>query len=282
VSRAAFARPDGRSGSYRDWLAEVSARWQSLSLAEQTASRDAAIARLAARVQASADGPAVMHLYDEIGYFGVWPADVVAALSDIKGDVEVRLNSPGGSVFDGLTIYNTLRDHSGQVSVVVDGLAASAASFIAMAADPGQLEMQPNGTMMIHKAWGGCVGDDDDMRATADVLTGQTENIARIYAERGGRTVAEYMDLMKAETWMVGQEAVDLGLADRVRDPKAGGGAAALPVAASAPWSVTISVAAAREDIPGGGTAPGQEHDAGNYIPAWLTAALSAKEAANR
>lgn len=237
-------RPDGRGGSYRDWLAEVSARWQALSLAEQTASRDAAIARLAARIQASADGPSVMHLYDEIGYFGVWPADVAAALSDIKGDVEVRLNSPGGSVFDGITIYNTLKDHPGQVGVVVDGLAASAASFVAMAADPGKLEIQPNGTVMIHKAWGACVGDDADMLATASVLVQQTANIADIYAGRGGRTAAEYLELMAAETWAVGQEAVDLGLADRVRDAKAGGGAAALQVAASVPWSVTIRAGA--------------------------------------
>jgi ATP-dependent Clp endopeptidase proteolytic subunit ClpP len=242
VSRAAFSRPDGRPGTYSDWLAEISAKWNALSLAEQTASRDAAIARLAGRVQASAgDGPALIHLYDEIGFFGVWPADVVAALSDVKGDVEVRLNSPGGSVFDGLTIYNTLREHPGSVRVVVDGLAASAASFIAMAADPGQLEVTPNGTVMIHEAWGGCVGSAADMRATADVLEQQTGNIAAIYAERGGRSAAEYRALMAAETWAVGQEAVDLGLADRVRQVPAKGAAAALPAAASLPWSVTIA-----------------------------------------
>jgi ATP-dependent Clp endopeptidase proteolytic subunit ClpP len=245
VSRAAFARPDGRSGSYRDWLAEVAARWQALSLAEQTATRDAAIARLAGRIQAAADGPTLLHLYDEIGYFGVWPADVVAALSDIKGDVEVRLNSPGGSVFDGLAIYAALKEHSGSVGVVVDGLAASAASFIAMAAAPGRLEVQPNGTLMIHDAWGACVGGEADMRATADVLGQQTANIASIYAERGGRTAAEYRELMAAETWAVGQEAVDLGLADRVRQaPAKGSEPAALPVAAAVPWSVTITATA--------------------------------------
>jgi ATP-dependent Clp endopeptidase proteolytic subunit ClpP len=259
MSRAAFTRPDGRGGSYRDWLAETSARWNALSLAEQTVSRDAAIARLAARIQAQAAGPSLMHLYDEIGYFGVWPADVVAALSDIKGDVEVHLNSPGGSVFDGLTIYSTLREHSGEVGVVVDGLAASAASFIAMAAAPGKLEVQPNGTVMIHDAWGGCVGSEADMRATADVLGQQTANIASIYAERGGRSAAEYRRLMAAETWAVGQEAVSLGLADRVRDAKAGG-AAALSAVASAPWSVTIQTAASIPDAAPDGSGSSENH----------------------
>ncbi len=287
MSRAAFARPDGRSGSYRDWLAEVSARWQALSLAEQTATRDAAIARLAGRIQAAADGgPAQLHLYDEIGYFGVWPADVVAALSDIKGDVEVRLNSPGGSVFDGLAIYAALKEHSGQVGVVVDGLAASAASFIAMAAAPGHLEVQPNGTVMIHDAWGACVGGEADMRATADVLGQQTGNIASIYAERGGRTAAEYRELMAAETWAVGQEAVDLGLADRVRQvPAKAGEPAALPVAASLPWSVTItaagSIAAEPAAAAGDGGSAGDETSSHAGMPAWMARALSAKEAAN-
>jgi ATP-dependent protease ClpP protease subunit len=283
MAGAAFRRPDGRDGSYRDWLAEVAAKWGALSLAEQSASRDAAVARLAARVQASADdSPAVMHLYDEIGFFGVWPADVAAALSDIRGDVEVHLNSPGGSVFDGLAIYAALKDHSGQVGVVVDGLAASAASFIAMAAAPGRLEMQPNGTMMIHDAWGACVGGEADMRATADVLGQQTGNIASIYAERGGRTAAEYLELMAAETWAVGQKAVDLGLADRVRSAPAKGAPTTLPVAASLPWLVTI--AAAEPGIPAGGGIPAaaREHDGGaGGMPAWLSA-LSAKEAANR
>ena len=140
--RAKFAHPDGRDGSYMQWLAEVSARWNVLSAAEQRASRTAAFERLGATIRAQADGPTLMHLYDEIGYFGVWPADVADALAGIKGDLEVHLNSPGGSVFDGLAIYAALKDHPGDVSVVVDGLAASAASFVAMAAAPGRLEIR--------------------------------------------------------------------------------------------------------------------------------------------
>jgi ATP-dependent Clp endopeptidase proteolytic subunit ClpP len=273
MARAAFRRPDGRDGSYTQWLAEVSARWNVLSTAERHASRTAAAGRLGAAIRAQADGPTVMNIYDEIGYFGVWPADVADALSGIRGNLEVHVNSPGGSVFDGLTIYNSLREHRGDVNVIVDGLAASAASFIAMAASPGQLEIQPNGTMMIHKAWGGCMGVDDDMRATADVLTDQTANIASIYAARGGRTAAEYLDLMAAETWAVGQKAVDLGLADSVRRTSAAE-ATPLPVAASVPWQVTI--------LNGPDERP-DDHDTSVHaaMPAWLTA-LTAKEAASQ
>jgi ATP-dependent Clp endopeptidase proteolytic subunit ClpP len=276
VSRAVFRRPDGKTGTYSDWLAEISARWNALPLGEQHASRDAACARLAAGIRAQDGGPALMHLYDEIGFFGVWPADVVDALSGIKGDVEVHLNSPGGSVFDGLTIYNTLREHPGNVGVVVDGLAASAASFIAMAASPGQLEMTPNGTVMIHEAWGGCVGPAADMRATADVLEQQTANIASIYAERGGRTVPEYLGLMAAETWAVGQEAVDLGLADRVRKTAA---KEAPPALAASLWQVTILNTPAPEPPIAAAAADDMSDLAG--MPAWLTV-LTAKEAATR
>lgn len=271
MSKAVFRRPDGRDGSYGDWAAEVAARWASLPRAEQKTARDAAAERLGAAIRAQADGPTLMHLYDEIGFFGIWPSDVVDALSGIKGDVEVHLNSPGGSVFDGLAIYNTLREHPGQVGVVVDGLAASAASFIAMAASPGRLEVAPTGTVMIHEAWGGCFGNAKDMADTAAVLEQQSQNIAGIYAGRGGRSAAEYRDLMRAETWAVGDEAVNLGLADRIRRTPAAD--AAPPPDPAAMWQVTITAAAPQErrdenDHPG--------------MPAWLAKALTAKEAANR
>lgn len=241
MSRATFRRPDGREGTYGQWLAEVSAKWGMLSASEQSASRDAAAARLSAQIRAQDAGPTLLHIYDEIGWFGVWPADVVDALGSIRGDVEVHLNSPGGNVFDGLAIYASLQQHPGTVSVVVDGLAASAASFIAHAAAPGQLQMTPNGTMMIHDAWGICMGNAADMADMAAVLEETSGNIASIYAERGGRTAAEFRDMMRAETWAVGQKAIDLGLADTVRRPAEAAPEPAAPVAASGlPWQVTI------------------------------------------
>ena len=300
-----FRRPDGREGTFGEWAAERAAMWNALSAAEKTASRDAAAARLASQVKAEADGPALMHLYDEIGWFGVWPADVVEALGGIKGDVEVHLNSPGGNVFDGLAIYAALKEHKGQVGVVVDGLAASAASFIAMAAAPGKLEVAPNGTVMIHDAWGICVGDARDMADTAAILEQQSQNIASIYASRGGKTAPEYRDLMRAETWAVGQEAVDLRLADGVRKaPAADAGPPPAP-APAAMWQVTILAAAApdgcceqcgadcrcmtaqdrarhlKERQAAMGSGSGNTSDRAG-MPAWLAKALTAKEAANR
>jgi ATP-dependent Clp endopeptidase proteolytic subunit ClpP len=290
MGRATFRRPDGREGSYGQWLAEISAKWSALSATEQATSRGAAATRLATQIKAQADdGPTLMHIYDEIGWFGVWPADVAETLAGIKGDLEVHVHSPGGNVFDGLAIYESLKQYPGAVGVVVDGLAASAASFIAMAAAPGKLEMTPNSTMMIHDAWGLCAGNAADMTEMAALLEETSDNIASIYAERGGRTAAEYRALMQAETWAVGQKAVDLRLADSVRKHAAESSATALPVAASAsPWQVTIVAAApspSDADIPPGkqpGPVPAPEPAApisnhADSMPAWLR--QDAKEA---
>jgi ATP-dependent Clp endopeptidase proteolytic subunit ClpP len=273
MSTVKFTRPDGRSGTYGQWAAEIAAKWTALGAAEQAASRDAAATRLSAQIRAQADGePTLMHLYDEIGWFGVWPADVVEALNGIKGSVEVHLNSPGGNVFDGLAIYEALKQHPGDVGVVVDGLAASAASFIAMAASPGQLQMTPHGTVMIHDAWGMCIGDAAEMADMAALLDRTSDNIASIYAERGGRTAGEFRDLMKAETWALGQEAVDLRLADSVRKPPADSPAAPVPLAAEL-WQVTIL---ARPEPPGPvPPAPADHADPGFEMdPATLMKAL--------
>lgn len=281
MSRAQFRRPDGREGSYGEWAQSRASLWASLTASEQKAHREAAAERLVASVKAEAGGPTQLHLMDEIGWFGVWAPDVISALKNIKGDVEVRLNSPGGDVFDALAIYSALREHPGQVGVVVDGLAASAASFIAQAASPGGLEMAPNGTMMIHDAWTLTAGNEDDHLASAKILAQQSENIASIYAERAGRSAAEMRDLMRAETWAVGQEAVDLRLADRVRQPPAAD-AAPSPgpppsLAPAAAWQVTILTAVDETPRDDGGD---MNDHAG--MPAWLANALTVKEAANR
>lgn len=266
MGTAKFRRPDGRDGTYGQWLAEISAKWNALSPAEQLASRDAAAARLTSRIKAQArGGPTLMHIYDEIGWFGVWPADVVDVLSDIKGDVEVHMHSPGGNVFDGLAIYENLKQHSGDVSVVVDGLAASAASFIAMAAAPGKLQVTENSTVMVHDAWGACVGGATDMAEMASLLEESNDNIASIYAGRGRRSAAEYRALMKAETWATGQKAVDLGLADSVRKHTADAPPAmAFTPSASVPWQVTI-LADAQEP-------PGAENHTNHIDPRALAA----------
>lgn len=161
---------------------------------------------------------AELWLYDEIGFWGVSALDVATALAGLTGQrVTVRVNSPGGEVFDGIAIYNLIRGHVGGTDVVVDGLAASAASFIAMAGDT--VTMAPHSRMMIHDAIGLCFGNAADMRDTAVLLDDLSQNIAEIYAARAGETggdAAAFRKRMKAETWLGPQEALDLGLVDAI------------------------------------------------------------------
>lgn len=160
--------------------------------------------------------PTVVSLYDEIGFFAVSADEFVRDLAAVDGDIELHVNSPGGDIFDGLAIYNSLRQRKDAVSVVVDGLAASAASFIAMAASPGQLAMAPHSQMMIHDGFSLAIGNADDMRKMADLLEMQSDNIAGIYADRSGKPAAYWRDLMRQETWLTDRKAVAEGLADKV------------------------------------------------------------------
>lgn len=168
----------------------------------------------------AATGPTRVDIFDEIGgggWFGggVTAIDFVAQLAAIDGDIEVHLNSPGGDVFDGLAIYNALAQRPGNVTTVVDGLAASAASFIAMA---GKTRLACPGSMfMIHEAAGLCMGNAADMRELAELLDKVSDNIAGIYAEHSGRADG-WRDAMRAETWYTADEAVTAGLAHRLAE----------------------------------------------------------------
>jgi ATP-dependent protease ClpP protease subunit len=156
-----------------------------------------------------------MYIYGDIGPWGVEALDVIEALRDISGPVEVHINSMGGSVWEGLAIYQALREHPHDITVVVDGLAASAASFIAMAGKT--IEIGAAAHMMIHNAAAYCIGDADAMEASAKMLRNCTEAIAGLYAKRTGGDAADFIAAMAAETWYIGQQAVDAGLADAIR-----------------------------------------------------------------
>jgi ATP-dependent protease ClpP protease subunit len=174
------------------------------------------------RVANAAQGtPARIDIFDEIGWFGVTASDFVKDLAGVTGDIEVHMNCPGGDVFEGVAIYNALAQHKGTVAVHVDGLAASAASFIAQAASPGHLVIAKTASMMIHDAFGFGIGNAVDLRDLADLLDQQSDNIAGIYADRSGKPAGEWRAAMRAESWYVGQEAVDAGLADVVQAGKA-------------------------------------------------------------
>lgn len=127
-------------------------------------------------------------------------------------DVIVNINSPGGDVFEGLAIYNLLRDYEGTVTTRVMGLAASAASFIAMAGDTRQIGRAA--FFMIHNGWIVCVGNRNDMRAAADWIEPFDRTIADIYAVASGQDAKQIGKLMDAETWIGGASAVEQGFAD--------------------------------------------------------------------
>lgn len=177
------------------------------------------------RADAPADGTdgggdvaATVLLFDEIGgSFGVDATALVEEINAITADrINLRINSPGGSVFDALAIQNALRHHPATVTAFVDGLAASAASVVAMGAD--EVVMMPGAQMMIHDASAMSDGNAADMAKMATFLERQSDNIASLYARKGGGDTGEWRNLMRSETWMFDHEAVSLGLADRV-DP---------------------------------------------------------------
>lgn len=158
---------------------------------------------------------AEVFIYDEIGVWGVTASDFIRDLQDIKAkSISLRINSPGGDVFDGVAIYNALQRHPAEVTAYVDGMAASAASFIAMAGKT--VMMSPHAQMMIHDAAGFAMGNAGDMRKLADILDSISNNIAGIYADHAGGTSDEWRERMLPETWYTDQQAVDAGLADGI------------------------------------------------------------------
>jgi ATP-dependent Clp endopeptidase proteolytic subunit ClpP len=158
-------------------------------------------------------------IYDEIGAFGI-PAkvflDELKALGPVA-ELTVRINSPGGSVFDGVAIYNALKRHDAAITVWIDGIAASIASMIAMAGD--EVVMPENAMLVLHDPSGLVAGTAADMRAMAEALDRMKGGMVAAYREKSGRDDAEIEGLMAAETWLSAEEAVDLGLADRVEQP---------------------------------------------------------------
>lgn len=138
---------------------------------------------------------------------------ISAALSSIgQGPVTVYVNSPGGDMFAGVAIYNMLREHQGPVTVKVLGLAASAASIIAMAGD--RVQIAKSAFLMIHNAWTFAIGNRKDLMETAAALDKFDNSLSEIYADRTGLPVAQTTQMMDDETWLSGEQAVDMRFAD--------------------------------------------------------------------
>lgn len=157
-------------------------------------------------------------IYDEIGYN--WWTDGGVTANRVQSQIEqagafgklrMCINSPGGDAFEGIAIYNIARNLGKPVEVRIDGIAASAASIIAMAGD--SIQMGPNTMMMIHNPWTVCIGEAKDMRKMADALEKIGGAIAQTYVTRTGKTAEEIAALMDAETWLTAQECVEQGFA---------------------------------------------------------------------
>lgn len=161
------------------------------------------------------DERTIVDLYDEIGLFGIEPAQFVRDLRAIDTPViELHINSPGGSIYDGLTIYNGLMDHPARVEAIVDGIAASAASWVFQA---GELRsMNRHTELFIHDGIGLTIGNEDDHLRMAEDLGRLSDTIAAIYAGRAGGTAEQWRAAMRAETTYTAHDAVDAGLADEV------------------------------------------------------------------
>lgn len=169
---------------------------------------------------AEGDDPNTISIYDVIGedYWsggGFTAARTAAALRSIGNNpVTVNINSPGGDMFEGIAIYNLLREHPKEVTVQVMGWAASAASIIAMAGD--EINMGLGSFMMVHNAWGMIVGNRHDMSDGSELFASFDAAIADIYAARTGLERADIVALMDGETFMGASDAVDKGFADKV------------------------------------------------------------------
>ena len=169
-------------------------------------------------VKAATEDGNTLNILDEIGESfwddtGMTARIVNSVLRRAGGDdVTVNINSPGGDFFEGVAIYNMLREYDGLINVNVLGLAASAASIVAMAAD--ELRIAKSATMMIHNSWGLVIGNQSDMRDAAEIFALFDRSMAGVYSARSGIDETEIADLMADDFWMTGEEAVEKGFAD--------------------------------------------------------------------
>lgn len=159
-------------------------------------------------------------IHDEIGQWGVSARDVLAQLSTIdQEEINVSIHSPGGDMFDGIAIYNALKAHPAKVVVTVEGIAASAASIVAMAGD--EIRMPDNAYLMIHNPWGVAAGDANLFAECVDLFDRYAATIAGIYAKRTGLPVDEVRAMQDATTYLEAAFAKEKGFCDVVVEPVA-------------------------------------------------------------
>lgn len=153
-------------------------------------------------------------------------SDILKDLDPAVNEITVRINSPGGDVFDGVAIYNRLKQHKAKIIVHIDGLAASIASIIALAGD--EIIMGEGALFMIHLPWTFAMGNRNDLDNVVNRLTDVEEQLVSIYAKKSRLDRSEIKSMLEAETWLDADQAIEKGFVDRKSDEEA------MPIAASA------------------------------------------------
>jgi len=168
-------------------------------------------------IQNKAGSSTDVYIFDEIGMWGVTAQNFISDIKDLKDTpINLRINSLGGDVFDGLAIYNIIKKRTAKTTVYIEGIAASIATIIALGAD--EVVMSENSLFMIHNASGGAMGESKDLQKTAEVLDKITRQLAEVYEAKTGLSQTAIQDMMDEETWLNAQEAFDLGFIDTISD----------------------------------------------------------------
>lgn len=189
-----------------------------------------------------------IEIYDEIGAYGISAKGFGEKLKAASGDLTIKINSPGGDVFDGIAIHNDIVSYRGRVTTQIVGLAASAASIIAMAGD--EIQIGTNAFIMAHNSWGLTIGNQHDHTETASLLAQIDQALAETYARRTGTAVADIVSMMDAETWFAGADAVANGFADKLIGATEAKARFDLSVYAKAPAGIGQRAEAAPAQLP--------------------------------
>ena len=168
-------------------------------------------------IQNKASETADIYIFDEIGMHGVTAQDFIGEIKELKNTpINLRINSLGGDVFNGMAIYNVIKKREAKTTVYIEGIAASIATIIALGAD--EVVMSENSLFMIHNAWGGTMGDAKDMRKSAETLEKISTELTEIYMKKTGLSYDVVSNMMDEETWLNSEEAYELGFVDTISD----------------------------------------------------------------
>ena len=168
-------------------------------------------------IQNKAGETADVYIFDEIGTYGITAQEFINDIKDLKGSpINLRINSLGGDVFDGMAMYNVIKRREAKTTVYIEGIAASIATIIALGAD--EVVMAENYLFMIHNAWGGTMGEAKEMRKTADTLDKISGELIDIYRKKTGLSYEVLSEMMDEETWLNAEEALSMGFIDTISD----------------------------------------------------------------